>query len=419
MTLDALQRLMRGFRRLAPYNAAQVVELDEPVDVTGWARAAEAVVLEAGLGRPVFSEGDRKVRFEPVSFPGVATVTEDLATHLASELNAPFPDDALPLRFFALGRHAGVVYDHWIADSHAIRTLLERIHARRERRLIPEGREPAEADRSAPTMRAPFLSSRSKPRSSAVDSLGPIRSLLRHRHAFRISLADPLDFRTGVVLLELPEGLTDSLRARGRALGTTVHDLLLAALAQTISSTTDVVREPSEKRKDLGLGTIVDLRDPGDDTFGMRLGSFTTIHRRRGDGELDAVAEITRQTRAGKRHAGRGASPLEAALFFWRLARSDRDRALLFHRNAPVAAGISNVNVKESRAGIRGHLTVSPTGPLASLVVTPTTAGARTNLCVTYRVTAWSAATVARIADDFVGRLGRFALPGSPSSRSI
>lgn len=409
MTLDALQRLMRGFRRLAPYNAAQVVELDEPVDVTGWERAAEDVVLETGLGRPVFSAGERQVRFEPVPFTGVANVTEDLATHLASELNAPFPDDALPLRFFALGRHAGVVYDHWIADSHAIRALLERIHSRLDRRPFPDGRQPAEADRSGPATGA---------RSWISFLLGPVRDLLRHRHAFRISLADPLDFRTGVLLLGLPEGLTESLRARGRALGATVHDLLLFALARAISSTTDVVREPSEKRKDLALGTIVDLRDPGDDTFGMRLGSFTTIHRRRADGELDAVAEITRQSRAGKRHARESASPFEAAHFFWRLTLSDRDRALLFHRNAPVAAGISNVLVTESRAGIRGHLTVSPAGPLASLVVTPTTAGPRTNLCVTYRVTAWSEETVARIADDFVRQLSVIALPGSPSSRS-
>ncbi len=437
--LNTFQRLMRRWAQLGPYNAGQVMQITGRPEVDKWRSAAEAAIAELGLGRPVFPTSaagadDHAVQFHPPALIRVDEVATGLEQHVNEELNRPFSDDEIPIRFFvspaADGSHYfGAIYNHWIADSRAMRELMQRIFVRYQSPDASPALPPL-------TLRQPgnYVQLFGKyvlylPRTAALWEM--LRNLRLHRHSFRINLSQPLDFRSQTICRHVAPGMIDRIHHWAKARQASVNDVFLAALGQAMGRYTAADRLSRRKKRfhfdrhRIGLGTIVDVRDWAaqslDDVFGLYLSSYTVALDRPEQTPLEQlVATVSHDTQRIKRKnlAIRGYCALTWARFCWDLFPKTKNKALLFQKNVPQVAGISNVNMTGSWVDQRGlppdespaiqdYLRISPTGPLLPLVFTLTTIHDRLSLFVTYRTTAFTPAQAEGIVDDFMATLGQ------------
>jgi len=446
--LNAFQILMRRWSKLHAYNAGQVVRVSGAPDRERWKRAAEAVIGELGLGKPRFTNGDEAVQFTPAAEVPIELAGNggrDLETFFNEELNRPFAVGDLPIRFCILPaapaaggetHYLAAVYDHWIADSRAMRELMHRIF---ERYLSPEAHThlpPLTLD--VPSFKTLF-----------GRHVGPLRrwtamreslkNIWRHRHGYRLNLSDPLDFASRFVYRALPEGLIDRLYRFAKSQGASVNDLFIAVIAQATGAYTAAdrlgkIKKPLHfSRRQVGIGTIVDIRDaasqPLDRVFNLYLSSYAVLldnPEKRSAGDL--TREIAAETGRIKKtyETVRRYWALVMARFWYDMYESSRFRASLLHKTVPLVAGISNVNMTGSWADsktdngkaegvgvgadgggprVLDYLRISPAGPLIPLVFTLTTIRGRLSLCVTYRTTSFRAEKLTEIVDDFVRRL--------------
>jgi hypothetical protein len=444
LELSAFQILMCRWSKLHAYNAGQVVRVSGAPDRGRWKRAAEAVIGELGLGKPHFTNGDKAVQFTPMSEVPIeqeGAGGRDLETFFNEELNRSFAPGDMPLRLCILPagpvegeetHYLATVYDHWIADSRAMRELMHRIF---ERYQSPEtGTHLPPLTLEAPPFMALF-GKHAGPLAQLTTIVESLKNIWRHRRGFRLGLADPLDFASRFMYRELPEGLIDRLHRFAKSRGASVNDLFIAVTAQatgafTAASRLGKVKKPLHfARRQVGVGTIVDIRDaasqPLDRVFNLYLSSYAVMldnPEQRGAEEL--MREIAAETSQIKKTyaAVRRYWALAMAQFWYDQYDSTRFRATLLHKWAPLVAGISNVNMTGSWAdskagqipapveGARGprvvdYLRISPAGPLIPLVFTLTTIRGQMSLCVTYRTTSFRAEKLTEIVDDFVRRL--------------
>lgn len=430
--LNTFQRLMRRWEQLGPYNAGQVMQVTGRADLDRWRTAAEAAMAETGLGVPEFL-GDKAVRYRPVDHLPIAIINTSLQEHVDEELNRGFGPDEPPVRFFVVpladGSHYfGAIYNHWIADSRAMRELMQRIFVRYQSPGEP-------SPLPALTLEQPgnFRQLFGKyvmhlPRTAALwESL---RNVRKHLKSLRINLRNPLDFDSRTLNRRLPAGVIDRVHRYAKARGASVNDVFLAVLGQSLGRHTapEVSRKKRKlfrtRRDRVGLGTIVDIRDasakPLDNVFGLYLSSYTVSLARPEQTDLGMLlADVAGRTRTIKRRnlAIRGYCALMWVRFCWDRVRNDRTRSRIFYKNVPLAAGISNVNMTSSWVDTRtppedgkpvvlDYLRISPTGPMTPLVFTLTTIHQRLSLFVTYRTTAFEGRDVEKIVDDFIARLG-------------
>ena len=129
--LNMLQKLMRRWDAVHPYNAAQLMKLEGSPEAEAWRSAWHSTLSQTGLG--AVSLERNRYHFVPlnghlaayhVRFP-----TADLADHISAELNHPFNDPhEPPFRPFIIRQdnhfYAGLIYQHWLADSASIRMLM-------------------------------------------------------------------------------------------------------------------------------------------------------------------------------------------------------------------------------------------------------------------------------------------------------
>lgn len=451
---------MRRWDQLAPYNAGQVMRVSGLGDAARWQAAARKVLTDLQLGRPVFDAAEQTVRFSIPRAEDI-TVTQLAASatweaHCQVELNRPFAPGAMPVRFFMVpaapnhdtaspgaSHYFGAIYDHWIADSRAMRNLLQRIfeyYASRTPSPPLTLRGGGFADHYRRHLG--WWPAAARLRESAL-------SFLRHRRASRINLRDPLDFSAGLIYQQLPAGLIGRVHRWARTQQASVNDVFLATLSQTMGEATAAERYRKggrlfhPVRRKLALGTIVDIRDLASQSlervFGVFLSSYTVVLTRPEAQPPERLIEvISRRTRQIKRHYAtiRNLAALESVIKWWDRYQSPRGRALFFQKNIPLIAGISNVNMTSSwvdpppttishtavsatiAAGnppppnsfltgpmVLDYLRISPTGPLLPLVFTLTTIGPRLSLCVTYRTTAFTDEQARALGADFIKRL--------------
>jgi hypothetical protein len=430
---------MRRWSGLHPYNAGQVMEVSGPPDRARWKHAVEAVIRDLGLGKPRFTGGEFAVQFIPVAEIAIEQAEGGLEAFFSEELNRPFAAGDLPIRFCILpapskGEHGAgshylaAVYDHWIADSRAMRELMHRIYDRYRA---------GEGGATLPPLTlvaAPFEKLFRKhisllPRAQAMRE--SLKNIWRHRNGFRLNLRNPLDFATGFAMRELPDGLIQRLHAFARQQKASVNDLFIALIGQSLGAYTAPERLKKSKkpmhfaRRKLGIGTIVDIRDaaaePLDCVFNLYLSSFTVLlespEKRPADELTRAVAAETSRVKKSLA-AVRGFFALAAARFWYDVYDSPRFRASLLHKTVPVVAGISNVNMTGSWADPNGnaaaqgdeprvldYIRISPVGPLIPVVFTLTTIGGRLTLCVTYRKTTFKGERLGALVDDLAKRL--------------
>ncbi len=386
--LNTFQSLMRAWTELAPYSFIHAVRLEEPADAARWHAAVRAVL-------PVLELDPRSFSIESPAVP--------IDVHLAAELNRPFAPGDLPLRFFLLpaegsGHWFGVVIDHWFADDFTARAWLQ---------WIVDGYH---GTGSVPPPVGSFWAER-PPRGRGwwMEGMNLLQQGAALRSARRIPLRDPLDFTVGVLRAELPAETLEAARQCAREAGATVHDVFLAAAAQACAQLRPAA--PGSRRDGLGLASAIDLRrfetSAAGNTGGLLISQYVIVETRPDEVPMpDLVARIARKTRLLKAASGRAV--LCAGLLFWRLSRTPWAKATLHLRGAPLAAGLSNVNLSGSwleQAPIAEFRRVAPAGPAVPFVFMITTWRGRIAVDATYRTTAFSRPEAERLLEDFAQRL--------------
>ena len=153
-------------------------------------------------------------------------------------------------------------------------------------------------------------------------------------------------------------------------------------------------------RPDLAIGNIVDLRPHAgrdlSDTFGLYLG-FTHAVCRGSDltDFLAARAWIASQNRASRHRDGIAQTTLAwmfAASIGGRFRKGRISSIIFTAKEIPLTAGLSERESRRSAGRrrcrgncLRDYIRVSPTGPMAPLVLSATTVGSKMNLAITYR----------------------------------
>jgi hypothetical protein len=378
----AFQSLMRAWSELAPYNFIHAMRLEEPADTERWQRAAEEALRTLETSAPVLIE----------------TPATDIDSHLEAELNRPFLPQDLPLRFFAIGPWFGAVIDHWLADDFSCRALLERMYS--------FYRSPDDS-----LDRPPLRWANMRPRKFATlpEWMSFLRQAMVFRQAVRVSLRDPLDFTVGTFRAQLPQGMLERVRRLAKEQSASVHDVFLAAAAQTFGSAR--ARGTNERRDSVGLASAIDLRrfenNEGKSGFGLVISQYTIVERRPDEVSLrELIKRISERTRRWKAKPARDL--FAPSLVLWRLSRSSRARATLFQRGAPLVTGLSNVNLTGSwieQAPIAEYRRIGPTGPVVPILFMLTTLRGRIFVDVTYRQTAFTQIEAETAVQDFTGRL--------------
>ena len=379
---------MRGWAELAPYNFLHAMRLEEPADVERWRHAAEHAL------RPL------KIEAEAVSIETPQTGIED---HFDAELNRGFASGDLPIRFFVIevssgGHWFGAVIDHWLADDFSCRALLQQMYATHQ---SPAG----------PTNESALVWTTARP--WRWDWLAGCSSFVRQAVMFRRARRTPhrvfLDLTTRCFRTELPDGALIAIRELAKQHSATVHDVFLAAVAQTFGRVQE--SQHTSRRDSVGIASAMDLRrfetGAAKTGFGFLISQYAIVERRPEQVSFgDLVARIATRTRRLK--AVSDAGVFAPALLLWRLVRSRRAKATLYQRGAPLVAGLSNVNLSGSwveQAGIPEYRRIGPTGPVIPILLMITTLHGRVFIDTTYRTAAFTRPEAESLLQNFVKHL--------------
>lgn len=418
--MNAFQRMLRGWEEVHPYNAAQVMELRKPVAVEAASAAWAATLEEMQLGRveaKIISYRHIGINGEMERYP-VRLLPSDtcLETYLAAELNRPFDDAGEPpFRPFLVPKpdgtcHFGLVYQHWIADSVAIRHMLRRWL---ERVFVPPQDWRPQRIRHANIGYLGLLELAPGPMEPAQTVLSMIRRHLRYRKARKCKTLGQGDYPVNLIMRDVP-GLIPVITAAARRKSVKVNDLFVAAAMRACDT-----RIPTQFRKhrtDVAIGSIVDLRPLArgalDDRFGLFLGFAEVIASPRllaTPGRL--LSDVARQNQL---HRQRGIWPSSVGYLLLAMATrplvKPQKLYSFFRKETPLIAGLSNVNlartwVDNHRDLVASYRRVSPTGPLAPVVFAVTALGDDLQLSITYRDALLTRDQASDLADAFVREL--------------
>ena len=416
--LNIFQKLMRRWDAVHPYNAAQVMQLAGKPDPAAWDIAWQNALADTGLGAVLL----RQNRYEFVPLNGhaaeytVAFPSVCLCEHISAEMNRPFDDaNEPPFRPFVIrsGDHfyAGLIYQHWLADSTSIRMLIREWFLR-------------VYDPSAVSKTKLHIA-----RDGYWDTIGPSRggwtvaeSILdmtrRHvrlRRVQKIASTELANHDTEFQLINTSPGLISRVRAAAHCRNVKVNDIFLAALAEACAQ--HVPLQPRRNRTDVAVGSVVDLRPYGpknlSQSFGLFLGFTNVICRPAELKDFDKLlAGVAKQTRLQKTTGVAPASLIwmSAAMFIGSLSKP-HELYHFYRKELPLAGGSSNVDLTHTWAGryhpapLMDYIRISPTGPMTPLVVTTTTLGDQFHLGITYRTGLISCERAKAVATMFLARL--------------
>jgi NRPS condensation-like uncharacterized protein len=416
--LNIFQKLMRRWDAVHPYNAAQLMKLEGTPDPDAWRSAWHSTLSQTGLG--AVSMGKDRYRFVPlnghlaaynVQFP-----TGDVNSFISTQMNLPFTDShEPPFRPFIFQQdqhfYAGMIYQHWLADSASIRMLMREWFVRvyDPRAADPHPIEVATVGywRSIGPDRGGWT--------VAQSVLDMTRRHIRMRRVQKIASTALDDYTIAFQLLPTTPGLIDRVRSAARCRGVKVNDIFLAALTEACAL--HVPLQPRKNRTDIAVGAVVDLRpwcpEHFTDVFGLFLGFTNVISKPTEFGNFDRLlACVANQTRLQK---STGVAPaslmwMTGALWLGKLSKPNE----LYHfyrKELPLAGGISNVDLTRSwmadyhPAPLLDYIRVSPTGPMTPVALTTTTLGDQFHIGITHRTGLISSARANDIASTFLSRL--------------
>lgn len=411
--LNEMQRLMRRWAELAPYNAMLAVRIACRSDVEHLQMAVAKAMHDVGWGVPVFA-GDR-VRFVAPPRVNIETPQVALERHIGAEMNRPFSHNEVPVRFFVIEEPddthwLGFTVDHWICDEYTAWELL--------RRIYPGGQLSEPPRRQPRKQRQPFTRKRWASCLRLWPELG--RQLLQHRDSFRMPLGEPLDFRVGTFHRDLPNGLIARLVEVAKRSAATVNDLFLAACAQAFGEFRDT--HFTGRRRSIGVAMPMAARRSGDtpgssNSLGCSLSYGTlVIDRPEASSVGRLIGQVAAKTRELKASGRAVATALALTRVWWDLSRGRYAKATLFQRGIPLVCGVSHANlnriwIRQAEPRLLEYRRVGPTGPIAPMTFMIAQIGDRLTLDVTYRTTAFAEETAKALADRFVVYLDQIVAP--------
>lgn len=422
--LNLFQAAMLRWRELHPYNAVHAVRIDRPLDAARLGQVVDSVLTARGLTGLELDVA--RARFEYKGGAAASTIAVHdggespmrvLASAIERELNVPFPRDGplVPFRFFVVsaggGFHLALTYDHFIAAGDSIVVLLAGIYDGYCANGIATGdgrryqRYPATCTRLFRRHPGALL--------AGIRRLGEMAGSARR--SVRPRYPRGSDLHNGFAHCRIEPAEFVALRRTAKTWNVTVNDLLLAVLLDTLAPVVGE-RPPAERRRELAVASIVNLRgDFGYDvgtTFGQFLSSFRVSHPMPPGTTLERLArDIHADTTRVKREKLylQNLVAIGATGLFWRFLSSAQRRG--FHaKNYPAWGATTMINVDPlwAAAGARTpppeYVRAVGTGPLAPLIVAVTTSADVLHAGISYRTTAFAAADVDAIAAGIVDR---------------
>ncbi|MFT3787081.1 MAG: hypothetical protein QM770_13095 [Tepidisphaeraceae bacterium] len=410
--LNVFQRLMLQWEQLAPYNAAQHMAVAGELPQQRVADAWLATVRELGL-EAIGQDHDHGAL---IGHP----VGTNFLEALNLGLNWTISEDEPPLRPIAF-THDGrtdlaIVYRHVVADSASIRLVMRHWFGKLfDDRLCATA--PVQLDTDTPTLLGMALRS---PVRFAREAWREYRRLRRMKTVKRVSPRVDLSAEVCFERREMPQGFANLLLAAARKRNAKVNDLFVAAGA--MAATEHLPMESSNKRPNVGFGTIVDTRTRDASTaFGLSLGFLQTLFAPTELSDLEAAIQVAAlQSEAAKARGDSQSSLLRlAGAERWGRHMSDKDLAEFYRKRCPLVGGVSNVNLNRDWAGevdrnlLLDYTRISPLGPMLSVVFTPTTLGNQMHMGFTWRRGILNEVSADAIARGFLSRLASLVEPGS------
>lgn len=423
--MNAFQRVMYQWSDLHPYNAVHAYRIARPLHAERLRESVRQVYRQIGYGFVETDAAGRWYRHELDQSPpleildgghNVEAVLRDL---FARELNTPYERPRCrPMRFSAVAvgpadHYVCIGYNHWTADSVAARLLARRILNLYLNLGLPQEPAPELYPETYRQVFGPKLG-----RLRVVRALGrAVVEFLWHQRICRAPYTAVTHFPVGYAMSATADGAVDRLRHFARALGATVHDVMLAALARAMVENLPR-RATGDGFRPLAMGTIVDTRGDSELELSNTFGTFLSYYAVNFLAEPGAgLAEVTRRVAALTRPIKAERAYLDALpqmrLFsmVWPLL-SARRKAYYARLVLPMTAGISNVVVRDAwlnapEGPIVDYLRGSPTGPMLPLTAAVTTLGNRINIGMTYRQAGFTASRLRAILAMFQDQLER------------
>jgi NRPS condensation-like uncharacterized protein len=347
------------------------------------------------------------------SAPEVTVVTHEaspercLNEHLSNELNRRFERPfGRPFRFSVIeagseAHYVNTIYDHWVADSVAMRLILRHVLGRYLGIEDPQNEHPL---RQWPgTLREVFGERLGVTHTVKAAARAITRWPMRRRVA-QVPYYCGRDMTVSFELHPTAPGTPARLLQFARSLNATVQDVILAALSRAMMAA--LPRRAVYRNRDLAMASMVDTRADAQQDLSESLGLFLAYYvvRCRPD-QHTSLAELTQRiaTETGRIKSQRRYfdalvdMKLVGTLWPW---MSERVRPYFMRAVQPMTAGISNVRLCDTWINrYRGDQILdfsrgASTGPGLPLLLTPTTLDDTMNIAVTYRTTGFSRAKI-------------------------
>jgi hypothetical protein len=420
--LNLFQAAMVRWREMHPYNAVHVVSLPQQLDLPR---------LQVCIQRQLESQGltglaldPERLRYEwsggaasaPVArLDGGANPRGTVRAEMERQLNLAFPAAGRiePFRFFAVDAasafHLGLAYDHFVAGGDSIVRLLQRV--------VEDycGIAPADPPRPAFDLYPPgyrrLFARQALPLSRGLSSWR--RLIASCRRSARPPYPKNGNGYNGVVFGRLEADEVAKLAAAARAWDMTQNDLLLAIMLKILSPYVPERRQ-AKRRRDLAVGSIVNVRHDfgvkAADSFVPLLGSFRVAHPVPQEMPLRELARFVHGETARIKQRKLYLQTLLAIGLSgaqWRFLSSAERQA--FHaKNYAVWAGVTplQLNVLWPEANAYpfhlGYVRAVSTGPLSPIVVALTTLGEVVELALSFREAAFDRGRAENVLADII-----------------
>jgi hypothetical protein len=212
----------------------------------------------------------------------------------------------------------------------------------------------------------------------------------------------------------LPDGMVHGLLEAARRRRMTLNDFFLGALARACDAHG---ADPRSCRRDMALGSIVDLRATSEEdlenTFGMFLG-FTAMTVPGGmlkDRDRLLMEIAVKHARQKESRAAQASMLRMAAGYLQGKYLTQEQLAAFYRKYMPFSGGVSNVNMNRAWPSkyypmpLVDYIRVAPTGPMVPVVIAVTTMGDRLTFVLTRREALVDAERGARLAEMFLEEL--------------
>lgn len=384
--LSNYQVLMRAFKDDEPYNAVHFISLDSQLSVESIQAAIGQYLGELKLGVPRIS--NRIVDFPKPQISHATLLNRTVEAHATNELTTPFSNSAYPLRFFIINtgeeRYLSITYDHWIADAHAIATMLFNIN-----RLLTEN--PVDYQHLAGRLDRPSPLSALRQYLQLSSML--IRSYLWFAKAYRPHMPtyQPIPKILTSSHLFAPSKVNQFKRC-AKAYGVTLNDVFIAALLRAFEcrAPKNLQRKWYKRRRDhLVISVITNIRDPKDhesqNTFTLKLGFFSVSLKLFKYTSLRPLLSTIHRTTSEVKHKGLAALNtllFRAQYYYWKI---NPNHYRTYHKNTPISVGLSNTYYGEPKGVSKQahYIRYSPAGAMCPLVFNITNLNGNLHLTAT------------------------------------